>query len=204
MSSASPDVASRLFSELRQTALLRSTLGLLGWDEQTVMPAGGAEHRANQSAQLAGLAHERGTRREIGDLLDQLTDEQALGGAASLIATNVREARRKYNRARKLDQALVEELSRCATLAQQAWVASKKAKSFKQFLPWLEKTISLKRQEAQAVGAESGVLYDALLDDYEPGALTTDIQRVFGSLRRNLSRLSLRFEIPKNAPTSPS
>ena len=183
MSYVLPDVASRLFTELRQAALLRSTLGLLGWDEQTVMPIGGAEHRANQSAQLAGLAHERGTRPEIGDLLDQLSDEQALGGADSAMAANVREARRKYNRARKLDQSLVEELTRCATLAQQAWVASKKAKDFKQFLPWLEKTIALKRLEAQSVGAESGVLYDALLDDYEPGALTTDIQRVFDSLR---------------------
>ena len=186
MPSSPLDVASRLFSELRQVALLKSTLGLLGWDEQTLMPPGGAEHRANQSAQIAGLAHERGTRPEIGDYFDQLQDESALGGPDSMVAANVREARRKYDRARKLEQSLVEELSRCATLAQQAWVASKKAKDFKQFLPWLEKTIGLKRQEAQAVGAESGVLYDALLDDYEPGALTSDIQRVFTSLRREL------------------
>ncbi len=186
MPSSALDVASRLFSELRQVALLRSTLGLLGWDEQTLMPPGGADHRANQSAMLAGLAHERGTRPEIGEFFEQLQDEAALGGADSVVATNVREARRKYDRARKLDQSLVEELTRCATLAQQAWVASKKAKDFKQFLPWLEKTIHLKRQEAQAVGAESGVLYDALLDDYEPGALTADIQRVFTALRAEL------------------
>lgn len=200
MSSALPDVASRLFSELRQAALLRSTLGLLGWDEQTVMPVGGAPHRANQSAQLAGLAHERGTRPEIGDLLDQLSDEQALGGADSALAANVREARRKYNRARKLDQSLVEELTRCATLAQQAWVTSKKAKDFKQFLPWLEKTIALKRQEAQAVGAESGILYDALLDDYEPGALTSDIQRVFDALRQELVPLVAAIRDSKKRP----
>jgi len=200
VSSALPDVASRLFSELRQAALLRSTLGLLGWDEQTVMPVGGAPHRANQSAQLAGLAHERGTRPEIGDLLDQLSDEQALGGADSALAANVREARRKYNRARKLDQSLVEELTRCATLAQQAWVTSKKAKDFKQFLPWLEKTIALKRQEAQAVGAESGILYDALLDDYEPGALTSDIQRVFDALRQELVPLVAAIRDSKKRP----
>ena len=164
------------------------------------MPVGGAEHRANQSAQLAGLAHERGTRPEIGDLLDQLTDEQDLGGADSTLAANVREARRKYNRARKLDQSLVEELTRCATLAQQAWVASKKAKDFKQFLPWLEKTIALKRQEAQAVGAESGILYDALLDDYEPGALTTEIQRVFDVLRQELVPLVAAIRDSKQRP----
>ena len=186
MTFALPDVASRLFSELRQVALLKSTLGLLGWDEQTLMPPGGAEHRADQSALIAGMAHERGTRPEIGVYFDLLQDEAALGGPDSIVAANVREARRKYDRARKLDQSLVEELTRCATLAQQAWVASKKAKDFKQFLPWLDKMIGLKRQEAQAVGAKSGVLYDALLDDYEPGALTSNIQRVFTSLRQEL------------------
>ncbi len=194
------DLASRFFLELRQVALLRSTLGLLSWDEQTLMPEGGAEHRANQSAQLAGLAHERATRPEIGDLLDQLSDEKELGESDSPIVANVREARRKYERARKLDQSLVEELTRCATLAQQAWVAAKKAKDFKQFLPWLEKTIDLKRQEAAAVGAESGVLYDALLDDYEPGALTSEIQSVFTSLRQELVPLVAAIRDSRKRP----
>jgi carboxypeptidase Taq len=198
------DVASRLFHELRQVALLRSTLGLLGWDEQTLMPVGGAEHRANQSAQLAGLAHERATRPEIGDLLAQLTDVKELGDAESPVAANVREARRKYERARKLDQSLVEELTRCATMSQQTWVAAKKAKDFKQFLPWLDKTIRLKREEAQAVGAASGVLYDALLDDYEPGALTSDIQRVFDSLRKELVPLVAAIRDSRKRPDETS
>jgi len=180
------ELVAELFGELKQVALLRSTLGLLGWDEQTMMPTGGAEHRANQSAQLAGLAHERATRPRIGELFELLQDEAALGGPNSITAANVREARRKYERASKLSQSLVEELSRCATMAQQAWVGAKKAQSFSQFLPWLDKTIQLKREEAQAVGAESGVLYDALLEDYEPGASTTEIQQVFTSLRKEL------------------
>ncbi len=184
MSTSSNPAVSSLFAELRQVALLRSTLGLLGWDEQSVMPVGGAEHRADQSAQLAGLAHERATQPRIGDWLTQIASSGERFDP--MTAANLREARRKYDRATKLDQSLVEELSRCATLAQQAWVSAKKAKNFSQFLPWLEKTVALKRQEAQAVGAPSGVLYDALLDDYEPGATTAEIQTVFTALRREL------------------
>lgn len=181
-----PDALPRLLHELRQIALLRSTLGLLGWDEQTMMPPGGAENRANQSAQLAGMAHARATRPEMGELLAQSSAECLAGGCDSRDAANVREAQRKYSRACQLDQSLVEEMSRCATLSQQAWVAAKKANDFRQFLPWLKQTISLKQQEAQAIGAESGILYDALLDDYEPGASTLEIQQVFRSLRQEL------------------
>jgi len=50
-----------LVDHLRETAILRSCGGLLGWDEQTCLPPEGAEHRANQGALLAGLVHERAT-----------------------------------------------------------------------------------------------------------------------------------------------
>ncbi len=158
-----------------------------------MMPTGGAEHRANQSAQLAGLAHERATRPRIGELFELLKDEAALGGPNSTTAANVREARRKYVRASKLSQSLVEELSRCATMAQQAWVGAKKAQSFSQFLPWLEKTIQLKREEAQAVGAESGVLYDACSKTTNRALPRPRFSRCSHRCARNSCRSSLRF-----------
>ena len=104
-------------------------------------------------------------------------------------AVNVREARRSYNRATKLPRRLVEELSRTTTLAQQAWVKARGDSEFSIFLPWLEKMIGLKREEAQCIGFGSGVAYDALLDDYEPGATTADIAKVFAPLRDELVKL---------------
>ena len=63
--------------------------------------------------------------------------------------------------------------------SQQAWVAARKQSNFKQFQLWLEKVVALKREEAQAIGYR-GVPYDALLDQYEPGATTVEVTRVFG------------------------
>ena len=57
---------------------LERALGVLGWDQRTMMPAQGAAGRAEASATLAGLAHERFVSDEIGRLLDgaaPLTDE---------------------------------------------------------------------------------------------------------------------------------
>ncbi len=178
-----------LTSQLRTTALLKSCGSLLGWDEQTYLPPQGAEHRAEQLSLLAGMTHERAIAPRIKELLEML-EEPARWETLSLEqAAIVREARHRYDRQARLPQSLVEEISRTTTLAQQAWVAARKQQAFAEFLPWLEKVIALKREEAQALGDAYDVLYDALLDDYEPGATTEMIASAFDPLRKELVQL---------------
>jgi carboxypeptidase Taq len=98
---------------------------------------------------------------------------------------NVREIRRVYDRAVKVPKELVEELARTTTRAQQVWQEARQKDDFVVFRPWLEKIVALKRQEAQAVGYRD-VPYDALLDEYEPGASTGEIRHLFAALREAL------------------
>ncbi|VAX37523.1 Thermostable carboxypeptidase 1 [hydrothermal vent metagenome] len=179
----------KLTEALKKNELLNSCASLLGWDEHTYMPLAGTEHRANQMALLAGMSHEQLTSPQIGELLSEVEGTDLCKDAATPSAVNIREARRKYDRATKLPRKLVEEMSRVTSLAQQAWIAARKEKNFSQFCPWLEQVIALKREEAEAVGYGDGVPYDALLDKYEPGAKTADIDAVFSPLRDELSRL---------------
>ena len=174
-----------LVTLLKETALLGSCAHLLGWDEQTNLPPKGAELRAGQMALLAGMVHEQATSPRLGELLDQLAESDAFA-AESPEAANIREARRSYERETKLPKRLVEELSRVTTLAQQAWVGARAAKDFAEFLPWLEQVVDLKREEAEAVGYDGGVAYDALLDTYEPAMKTADVQAAFDGMREEL------------------
>lgn len=189
-----PATYQELVTELRSIALLRSCGAVLGWDEQTYLPPQGAGHRAEQLALLAGLSHERATDPKVGDLLAALTDEDELGGSESAAAANVREARYAYERATKLPRALVEDLSKTTTLAHHAWVDARKKKEFATFQPWLEKVIQLKRDEADALESPTGVRYDALIEDYEPGATSAEIAEVFAPLREQLVDLVTRIQ----------
>ena len=177
-----------LIEELKTIALLESCGSLLSWDEQTHLPQQGTEHRANQLSLLAGLGHDRSTAPRLGDLISALEQED-LGPATEATAVNVREARRRFDRATKLPKSLVQELSRVATLSQQAWVSARQANDFAEFHPWLSQIVALKQQEAEALGYDGGVPYDALLDDYEPGASTAEIASVFSALRDELVEL---------------
>ena len=185
---------------LREAALIGSCGSVLSWDEQTFMPGHGAAFRADQLGLLAGLAHERATSPRIGELLSELERSSDLGDADSDRVVNIREARRTFDRQTKLPRRLVEELSHTTTLSQQAWVSAREDSDFAAFLPWLEKMIGLKREEAAVVGYGDGVPYDALLDDYEPGMTAAEVQRVFTPLRDELVKLVTAIQQSSRRP----
>src|SRR5690606_12263363 len=56
--------------------------------------------------------------------------------------------------------------------------------NFKAYAPYLEEVLSLKRQVADALSRKLGCTpYDALLDGYESGFTSADIDTTFGELR---------------------
>src|SRR5205823_13772511 len=110
-----------LLRRVREAAVLNSCAGLLGWDERTYMPVQGSAHRAEQMALLARLCHEMATAPVIGELLAEVERSPLVQDPESTEAANVREIRRGYDRAVKLPEALVEELARVTTRAQQVW-----------------------------------------------------------------------------------
>jgi carboxypeptidase Taq len=168
-----------LLTLYRDKCLLDSAAGVLGWDERTYLPPKGSSFRADQMALLAKLSHEKLTSPKIGELLGQLKD------VSGDQAVNVREIRRVYERAVKMPARLVEEIARVTTRAQNVWQEARAKDDFKAFAPWLEKIVALKREEAQAVGYKESP-YDALLDEYEPGATAASITKVFADLRAEL------------------
>jgi carboxypeptidase Taq len=188
-----------LLRRSRERSLLASCSALLGWDEQTYMPRGGAEHRGDQMALLAGLHHERATDPRVGDLLVAVEGSDLTADHESPEAVNVREWRRGYDRLTKLPRALVEELARTATLAQQGWVEARRAADYGHFRPWLDAMIGLKRREAACLGAGESD-YDALLDEYEPGAKARDLAPVFAALRDELVPLIIAIAESSRKP----
>lgn len=188
-----------LIAHFREFRLLESIGGLLGWDERTYMPPKGSPHRADQMALMARLAHEKITSPKLGELLESATKTTPSESADSDRSANLREIRRVRDRAVKMPASLVEELARVTTRAQNVWQESRKNDDFAAFAPWLEKIVHLKRQEAQAVGYRDHP-YNALLDEYEPGATTAEITQVFSELRRDLVPLIERITTSGRKP----
>ncbi|QDU18587.1 carboxypeptidase M32 [Urbifossiella limnaea] len=179
------DSYAELVRRSKELGVLNSCAAVLGWDQQTYMPAKGAGLRGEQMAFLAGLAHGKATDPKVGELLAAVEGSDLVRDPESDAAANVRELRRGYDRSTKLPASLVEELARVTTAAQQAWQQARAANDFPAFRPLLEQVVALKRQEAQAVGYTDHP-YNALLDEYEPGATVAEVREVFAGLTRSL------------------
>lgn len=190
MSTGKANSARAAYEELvrraREVSVLGSCSALLGWDEQTYMPRGGAENRGNQLALLAGLLHDRATDPRVGELLTAVEGTELTADPESAEAVNVRELRRSFDRQTRLPRSLVEGLARATSKAHHDWLAARRERSFALLRPALEAVFGLKREEAACLSGIGSDPYDALLDEYEPGARVADLARLLEALRAEL------------------
>lgn len=170
----------------RETEALGQVMGRLGWDQETMMPPGAVEQRADERAALAGVLHRRRTDPRIGEWLGRAAPEDAV--AERQIAL----IRRRYERTMRVPEALSSALARTASVAHRVWAEARAANDVAPFLPKLAEVLALSREKAAAL-ADGGDLYDALLEDYEPGATAADLDAMFGALRPRLVALRERI-----------
>ena len=175
-----------LMAHARETEALAQVAGRLGWDQETMMPRGAAAQRGEESAAMEGVLHARRTDPRIGDWLERAEAPD------DVAAANLREIRRAYARANKVPARLAAEIARVTSVAQGTWAQARADEDVGAFLPTLARVAALRQEEGQAL-AGGGDVYDALLDDYEPGARAVELDAMFGALRPRL--VSLREAI---------
>ncbi|MGR3513228.1 MAG: carboxypeptidase M32 [Paracoccaceae bacterium] len=169
----------------RETEALGQVMGRLGWDQETMMPAGAAEQRAEEMAALDGVLHARRTDPRIGEWLDQVTTEDAAS------KRQVYKVRRAYERTQRVPADLSAALARTTSLAHRVWAEARAQNDFALFAPKLTEVLNLAREKAAAL-ADGDNLYDALADDYEPGATEAELSALFDALRPRLVALRER------------
>ncbi|HLY51331.1 MAG TPA: carboxypeptidase M32 [Solirubrobacteraceae bacterium] len=175
----------RLRLRLAELTDLSDVTHLAEWDQQTMMPAGGAAGRAEALGTLRRVSHEKFISEETGALLDEA--QAALNGTPfdSDAASLVRVTRRRWEKARRVPTELAAEQARAASLGQKAWIQARANSDFAAFVPHLEHNLELARRYVDCFdGFECA--YDVLLDDYEPGMSTAAVTRLFAELKSEL------------------
>lgn len=167
---------------------LTGAQAVLGWDQQTYMPPGGAESRGDQLSTLARITHEKFTSPRIGELLDGLSRTASQQDPDSDDARLVRVTSRAYAKQTKVTSDWVAEFAQVTALAQDAWVAARMESNFSKFQPYLEKVVDLRKRYAEFFAPYDHV-YDTLLDDFEPGLKTAEVQAIFARLREEQVKL---------------
>ena len=164
----------------RLSAVQRAS-AILNWDRSTMMPDGASEDRADQLATLGVIAHGMISAPEMPDLLARA--EEGSAGLDPWRAANLREMRRLWVHESALPADLVEARTRATSACEMAWREAKKTADFKALLPTLGEVLTLIRRAGEAKAAALGTtLYDALLDEFEPGGRAARIDVLFAEL----------------------
>lgn len=169
----------KLKHRLADVNALHSAVAIMDWDQQTYMPRGGADARAEHVGILSRMAHELFTSDETRQLVEGATGES---GDDSDEAAMLRVTRRDLDIQTKIPGALVEEKSKLAAIAHEKWVEARAKNEFSTFAPYLERMFEIARQEAEYLGYKEHI-YDALLDLYEEGATAAEARKMFDDLK---------------------
>lgn len=181
-----------LTEKSRRIGLYGSLEYLLEWDMQTQMPEGGISLRSQQKELIAILQHKEQTSshfgKQLGMLIDLETGEIKGRGLNDGSKANLKRWRHDYLKAKKLPGSFVKKLAKTSAESQHAWDSAKKSNSFKEFAPHLKKVIDLMRKKADYLGYDDHP-YDALIDLYEPGMKTREMDAIFEELRPPLLKM---------------
>lgn len=176
------DAYDSLVAHGRTSTDLASSLSLLSWDQQVMLPPAAHAGRARQIGALTAILHRRATDPRVGVWLAECEGSELTAAPISPEAANIREWRRDFDLAVKIPEDLAVALARAGSAGQRAWELARKDDDFAAFAPHLATLLDLSRQKAAALGY-AGEPYDALLDGFEPGETVASIAPVLAELR---------------------
>jgi carboxypeptidase Taq len=193
-----PSELAQLRTRLAELTDIQSLGALMFWDQNTMMPPGGAGARADMADTLQRVLHARETDPEVGRLLDRLEPWAAGEDPDADDARLVHWARRDFEKAVRVPADLAAEITRAKAVGLQAWQQALVAGDFSLFRDALARHIELRHAY---VACFEGVAhpYDALLDDFEPGLTTAELKPLLAELRDALVPLVAATGDPQQA-----
>ena len=170
--------------KMQRIADIRYASAVLQWDQETYLPHKGAELRGRQLATLSELAHSMFTDRNLGEILQKLTNDQL----QPLEKINVSLTKEDYDRQKKLPTEFVGKLSQAINRSFHKWIEARKADNFAVFAPYLKEVVALKRVEADYLGYKDHP-YNALLQEFDKSSSVTSLDQVFNGLKAPLKQI---------------
>ncbi len=180
----------KLTEKLRTISHLEGIMGLLGWDEQVMMPAGAETARGKQKAALALTIHEAKIDEEIGKLIR--TIESSGAQLDEVMQANLREAKLRFERNRRMPSSLASRAAELETTAYGIWVKAREQSDFAMFAPVLNETIELRKQICRITKPDMD-LYDAAIDSFDPRMTAKRITEIFDEVKVHLPPLIRRI-----------
>ena len=167
----------RVMAKYREIDALNSAIGLMNWDQQLLMPAGGLSARSEHLLRLSRLRHAILTSDEFRTDLD---DAKASGADQDQAAIRILLA--EVEEATKLPLDLIERKSKVTTDAYQTWRKAKQDNNYSLLAPYYKEVFEIAKETAECLTYKNHP-YDALINLYEEDSTFAEAESTLGQIK---------------------
>ena len=176
----------------RELVMLEHMGSVLSWDQEMGISEKALEERSIQMGWLSSQAHERACSNEMGDLLSALgADRQQPEGSGvdAFEKALIRIRFQHWDKHRSMPASLVKAISEKSSTSHESWAQARKKNDWNLFKDDLKAIIALVREKESCYRREGFSGYDVLLDDFEGGMKSSEVEALFSSIKGDLVSL---------------
>jgi len=155
------------------------------WDLETYMPVKGAATRGEALGRISVIRQKMFLDKEFVSLIHEASETKGLNDYEKGVVRVLVRSLKFYE---KLPPAFIEEFEKLTNTATVIWRSAKEKNSYKMFEPSLTKIFDMNRKAAEYLGYDSSP-YDALLDQFEEGLSSGEVEVFFNQIREPLKDL---------------
>ncbi|WP_419812703.1 carboxypeptidase M32 [Bacterioplanoides sp.] len=176
----------KLIKHSKKVSNFSHLASICGWDQASMMPAGGAEARSEAMAELSVHIHGLQTQPQLAEWFNDAENE-ALNTEQQ---ATLREMKRSWQQANVLPEELVEAQSLAGSKCEHAWRSQRKENDWVGFEKNWAEVVKLSQEEAKIRSEATNLSpYDAMLEIYEPGTSSASLDIVFDDVKRWLPEM---------------
>jgi carboxypeptidase Taq len=167
----------RVMVKYRELDALNSAIGLMNWDQQLLMPAGGLSARSEHLLRLSRIRHTILTSDEFRTDLDE-----AKASGADQDQAAIRILLAEVEEATKLPLDLIERKSKVTTDAYQTWRKAKQDNNYSLLAPYYKEVFEIAKETAECLTYKNHP-YDALINLYEEDSTFAEAESTLGQIK---------------------
>ncbi len=162
---------------------LGCAIGTMHWDASTGAPKGGAQARAKRIGILSAEHFKMQVSPQMKEFLDELGAHK--DELDEITQALYRLTKKDYDESVAVPPEFIGELSEAQAISEHIWEKAKNTNDFALFAPYLEKMIGLQKRLAHYLNPNLPA-YDVLLNTYEEGMMTKELDVYFATLREKI------------------
>lgn len=176
----------KLQEYLKQIDFLRYTVSILRWEMDTAAPKKSFDYLIDVSTKYEIDSFRLSQSEEYIKLIEDVINSDEFYSLNYIQRAYIESLKDNYYKMKNVPEDFYEEYCKLRNKSINTWVKAKETNDYEMYKPYLVKIINETKKLYKFIYPNSENLYDCMLNDYEKGLKTEQIDKLFSSLKEQI------------------